>query len=91
MELTVGAIQMESRNHDVEGNLRRAIPLLEEAAEKGATLICLPEFLPSGYVFHERSRCGSPKSHLRWSGRLSPLVAVVEAADARERGQRGRW
>ncbi len=27
--------------------------------------------------------CASPKSHLRWSGRLSPLVAVVEAADAR--------
>lgn len=54
MNLTVGAIQMESRNHDVEGNLRRAIPLVEEAAEKGATLICLPEFLPSGYVFHER-------------------------------------
>jgi N-carbamoylputrescine amidase len=54
MELTVGAIQMESRNQDVEGNLRRAIPLVEEAAGRGAILICLPEFLPCGYVYHER-------------------------------------
>jgi N-carbamoylputrescine amidase len=46
MELTVGAIQMESKNGDVEGNLTRATPLVEQAAERGARLICLPEFLP---------------------------------------------
>jgi len=51
--LTVGAIQVESRNRDIEGNLARALPLVEEAAGKGATLICLPEFLPSGYIFDE--------------------------------------
>lgn len=53
MELTVGAIQMESANQDIDGNLDRALPLVEQAARKGATLICLPEFLPSGYIFDE--------------------------------------
>lgn len=53
MELTVGAIQMESNNRDIDGNLDRALPLVEQAAGRGATLICLPEFLPSGYFFDE--------------------------------------
>ncbi|MBW2453072.1 MAG: carbon-nitrogen hydrolase family protein [Deltaproteobacteria bacterium] len=53
--VVIGAIQMESRNGDVEGNLARALPLLEQAVERGAELVCLPEFLPSGYLFHERA------------------------------------
>lgn len=43
---------MESKNGDVKGNLTRATPLVEQAAERGARLICLPEFLPSGYILH---------------------------------------
>jgi len=53
MELRIGAIQMASGNGDIEGNLRRAVPLVADAAARGAQLICLPEFLPSGYLFEE--------------------------------------
>lgn len=49
--LTVAAVQMESRNGDVEGNLKRATPLVEKAAGEGALLIVLPEFMPTGYIF----------------------------------------
>lgn len=51
--LKVAAIQMESRNHDIGGNLARATPLVEQAARAGAELICLPELLPSGYSYDE--------------------------------------
>ena len=50
--LRVGAVQMRSENGDIAGNLSRALQLLEEAARQGAQLVLLPEFLPTGYVFH---------------------------------------
>ncbi|MFH1887959.1 MAG: carbon-nitrogen hydrolase family protein [Pseudomonadota bacterium] len=50
--LRVAAVQLASMNHDVSGNLSRAMPLLDEAARQGARLILLPEFLPTGYIFH---------------------------------------
>jgi N-carbamoylputrescine amidase len=49
--LTVAAVQMESRNGDIQGNLERATLHVEEAAQRGATLIVLPEFMPTGYIF----------------------------------------
>jgi N-carbamoylputrescine amidase len=49
--LRVGAIQTTSENGQVEANLARTLPLVEEAAHRGAELILLPEFLPSGYVY----------------------------------------
>ncbi|MEW6552854.1 MAG: carbon-nitrogen hydrolase family protein [Actinomycetota bacterium] len=49
--LTVAAVQMESRNGDIQGNLERATPHVEEAARRGAALIVLPEFMPTGYIF----------------------------------------
>ena len=61
--LTIGAIQMESRNGDVQGNLERALPLVEQAASRGAELICLPEFLPSGYLFEEGCWDAAEPSH----------------------------
>jgi N-carbamoylputrescine amidase len=51
--LTVAALQLESRDGDVEGNLRRAERHVAEAAAQGAKLICLPELYPSGYLFDE--------------------------------------
>lgn len=42
---------MESANGDLEGNLERATRLVEEAAERGARLVVLPEFMPTGYVY----------------------------------------
>jgi len=49
--LTVAAVQMESRNSDIPGNLERATRYVDEAAQRGATLIVLPEFMPTGYIF----------------------------------------
>ncbi len=49
--IRVAGVQVESRNLDVEGNLRRAEALVEVAAERGATLVLCPEFLAPGYVY----------------------------------------
>jgi N-carbamoylputrescine amidase len=51
VKLRIGAVQMESENGQVERNLKKALPLVEEAAKKRAKLILLPEFMPTGYVF----------------------------------------
>jgi N-carbamoylputrescine amidase len=50
-KLTVAAVQMVSENGDIEGNLERATGHVEEAARRGAALIVMPEFMPTGYVF----------------------------------------
>ena len=49
--LRVGGVQIESRNLDVHGNLRRAEPLVAVAAQRGAELVLCPEFLAPGYVY----------------------------------------
>jgi N-carbamoylputrescine amidase len=49
--LTVAAVQMESVNGDIAANLERATPFVEEAASRGARLIVLPEFMPTGYIY----------------------------------------
>jgi N-carbamoylputrescine amidase len=50
-ELRVAAIQMESQNGRIKANLEHALPFVEEASKKGAELIVLPEFMPTGYIF----------------------------------------
>jgi N-carbamoylputrescine amidase len=47
----VAAVQMESKNGTIEANLEHATPLVNRAVEKGAKLILLPEFMPTGYIF----------------------------------------
>jgi N-carbamoylputrescine amidase len=47
----VAAVQMESKNGLVQANLEHATPLVERAAQQGAVLILLPEFMPCGYIF----------------------------------------
>jgi N-carbamoylputrescine amidase len=49
--LRVAGVQVESRNLDVRGNLRRAEALVAVAAERGAELVLCPEFLAPGYVY----------------------------------------
>ena len=49
--IRVAAVQMESENGRVEANLERATRFVDQAAEKGARLIILPEFMPTGYVY----------------------------------------
>lgn len=48
--LRVAAVQMESKNGLIEANLEHAAGFIEQAAEKGAELILLPEFMPTGYA-----------------------------------------
>ncbi|OFW56343.1 MAG: hypothetical protein A2W01_00195 [Candidatus Solincola sediminis] len=43
---SVTAVQMESVNGDIAANLEKATALVEEAAQRGAKLIVLPEFMP---------------------------------------------
>ena len=50
--IRVAGIQAVSVNGDVEGNLRRAEPLVARAAREGARLLLCPEFLATGYVYH---------------------------------------
>ena len=49
--LRVAAVQVESRNFDVEGNLRRAEALVAIAAQRGAELVVCPELLAAGYIY----------------------------------------
>lgn len=48
--LRVAAVQMESKNGLIEENLEHATPLVHQAAQEGAKLILLPEFMPTGYI-----------------------------------------
>jgi len=47
--LRVAAIQMESRDGDINTNLEHAVQFVEEAAHQGAKLVLLPEFMPTGF------------------------------------------
>lgn len=48
--LRIAAIQVESKQGQIETNLTSALLLIEEAARKGAALIVLPELFACGYV-----------------------------------------
>jgi N-carbamoylputrescine amidase len=52
-KLRVAGVQVESRNGEGEGNLRRAEAFVRLAAEQGAQLVLCPEFLAPGYIYHE--------------------------------------
>lgn len=47
----VAAVQFEGLAGDVEENLRRLVPLIDEAVRAGAQVIALPEFFTSPIVF----------------------------------------
>jgi N-carbamoylputrescine amidase len=49
--LRVAAVQTISENGQIALNLAHALPFVEEAAGRGARLILLPEFLPTGYIY----------------------------------------
>ncbi len=50
-KVRVAAVQMISENCEIEKNLNRALSFVEQASRKGAELVVLPEFLPTGYIF----------------------------------------
>ena len=49
--LRVAAVQVESRDFDVLGNLRRAESLVADAGERGAELVLCPELMAAGYIY----------------------------------------
>jgi len=49
--LRAAAVQMESKNGQIEPNLDHALRFVDDAAQKGAQVILLPEFLATGYIF----------------------------------------
>ena len=53
--LRVGAVQMASENGALEASLARATRLVREAADRGATLIVLPELFSQGYWLCEKA------------------------------------
>jgi predicted amidohydrolase len=51
--MRVGVVQTDPLLGDVEGNLRRCIDRLEEAAANGCALVVFPECALSGYMFDD--------------------------------------
>lgn len=45
----VALIQFQSIMGDTQASTRKAIPMIEEAADNGAQIICLPELFSTGY------------------------------------------
>jgi N-carbamoylputrescine amidase len=79
--ITVAAVQMEPRVGHAAHNLTLSLRLINEAANRGATLIVLPELTNSGYVFETREEAAS----LAEDARTGPAVQAW-AALAAERG-----
>jgi N-carbamoylputrescine amidase len=85
--LRVAAVQVESRNFDVEGNLGRAEGLVARAAEGGAELVVCPELLAAGYVYDRRiwevaeALGGATES---WLGRMAREYGVYIGASYME-------
>ncbi|MCL5075829.1 MAG: carbon-nitrogen hydrolase [Chloroflexi bacterium] len=48
-EIRVGIIQMDVELGNIAANLGRALRMIEEAAEQGAQVVCLPELFATGY------------------------------------------
>ena len=78
-EIRVAAIQMESQNGLIQSNLNRAVFLVEEAAKKGAQLILLPEFMPTGYEYSKNTWNAAEPKHgptVRWLRENSKRLGV---------------
>jgi N-carbamoylputrescine amidase len=77
--LLVAAVQMESKNGQIEGNLEHAESFVDDIAQKGARLILLPEFLATGYIFTKAIwDVGEPKegSTVKWLRENSKRLGV---------------
>src|SRR5215813_5800802 len=77
MSLRIAVVQMQSADHDIDGNLKRATAFAEKAAGDGARLILFPELMPTGsYLYFDTWDSAEPSSGktVRWlkstSGRL---------------------
>ena len=78
-KLKVAAVQMESKNFEIELNLKRATEYVEKAASKGAQLVLLPEFLPTGYIMTEEIWSAAETSEgktVNWISDLSKRLNI---------------
>jgi N-carbamoylputrescine amidase len=77
--IRIGAIQMASQNGEIENNLNKAEPLVEQAADRGAQLVVLPEFMPTGYIFTNAIWDAAEPKHgptVRWMKELSQRKGI---------------
>src|SRR5215470_12468105 len=75
--LRIAVVQMQSGDHDIDGNLKRASAFAEKAAAQGAHLVLFPEFMPTGsYLYFDTWDSAEPAKGktVKWlkstSGRL---------------------
>jgi N-carbamoylputrescine amidase len=75
--LRIAIVQMQSLDHDIDGNLKRATGFAETAAERGAKLVLFPELMATGsYLSFDTWDSAEPSNGktLKWlkstSGRL---------------------
>ena len=65
MKTKVAALQMEAKVADLPYNLTQAERLIDEAGEKGAKFIALPEFFTTQIVYDERLfACSTPPENM---------------------------
>ncbi|HEV3062844.1 MAG TPA: nitrilase-related carbon-nitrogen hydrolase, partial [Vicinamibacterales bacterium] len=67
--LRIAVVQMQSGDHDIDGNLKRATAFADEAAAKGAQFVLFPELMPTGsYLFYDTWDAGEPSDGktVRW-------------------------
>ena len=77
--LRVAAVQVVSENGKVAENLQHSTDLVEEAADRGAKLILLPEFMPTGYIYTKEIWNGAePKegTTVKWLKETSKRLGV---------------
>ncbi len=77
--LSIASIQMEPVFGDTASNVERIVRLIDEAADKGARLVVLPELCNTGYVFNSRAEAFA----LAESIPDGPTVAAWSAAAKR--------
>jgi N-carbamoylputrescine amidase len=80
-EIGVACVQMEPRIGAARENIAKSVAMAGEAAERGATLIVLPELCNSGYVFESMEEAVS----LAEDPRAGPAVRAWSELAARRR------
>jgi N-carbamoylputrescine amidase len=61
--LPIAVVQMQSLDHDIDANLRRATNFTEQAAARGAQFVLLPEFMATGSYLSFDTWDSSEPSH----------------------------
>ena len=91
--ITVAAIQMNSVPYDLQGNLDKAEQLINQAVQKNANLVVLPELFNTGYRVEDRDNEMAeeiPGYTTKWLERLAQknniylVAAILEKTGVRE-------